>query len=97
MINHVFNNRVVVKPRDVEEKTSTGIYVPSAKGKKQQIGEVVAVGTGMVLDDGTRVPPESKVGDIVVFEQYAGTKIVDEGQLLIVLKETDLLVKLSGD
>ncbi len=95
MISHVYNNRIVVEPRDVEEKTSTGIYVPTAKGKKQQIGEVVAVGSGMVLNDGTKVPPESKVGDIVVFEQYAGTKIVDEGRALIVLKETDLLVKLG--
>lgn len=95
MISHVYNNRIVVEPRDVEEKTSTGIYVPTAKGKKQQIGEVIAVGSGMVLNDGTKVPPESKVGDIVVFEQYAGTKIVDEGRALIVLKETDLLVKLG--
>ena len=95
MISHVYNNRIVVEPRDVEEKTSTGIYVPTAKGKNQQIGEVIAVGSGMVLNDGTKVPPESKVGDIVVFEQYAGTKIVDEGRALIVLKETDLLVKLG--
>lgn len=95
MISHVYNNRIVVEPRDVEEKTSTGIYVPTAKGKKQQIGEVIAVGSGMVLNDGTKVPPESKVGDIVVFEQYAGTKIVDEGRALIVLKETDLLVRLG--
>lgn len=83
-------DRVVVRPLDREEKTSSGIFLPDTAKEKPQEGEVVAVGPGR-FEDGKRVELEVKVGDRVIFSKYAGTEIkVDEDEVLI-LRESDVL------
>lgn len=83
-------DRVVVRPLDREEKTSSGIFLPDTAKEKPQEGEVVAVGPGRI-EDGKRVELEVKTGDRVIFSKYAGTEIkVDEDDVLI-LRESDIL------
>ena len=79
-----------------EEKTSSGIYLPDTAAKeKPQTGKVIAVGKGKVLENGTRVEPEVKVGEVVVFAKYSGTEVkVDEKEYLI-LSERDILAVLD--
>lgn len=86
-----FGDRVVVKAIEAEEKTKGGIILPDMAKEKPQEGEVVAVGPGRVLDSGTRLAPEVKVGDHVIYTKYGGTEIkVDEVEYLVV-RESDLL------
>ena len=85
-------NRVIVKPEETTEKTKGGIYLPDTASKeKPQMGTVVAVGTGKVLDNGQKVPMEVKKNDKVIFSKYAGTEIkINEVEHLI-LSENDIL------
>lgn len=78
-------DRVVIKPGEEEEKTAGGIVLPDTAKKKPQEGEVIAVGSGKVLDDGTRVPLNVKKGDRVIYSKYAGTevRIGDEEYLIL--------------
>src|ERR1700694_5056783 len=84
-------DRVVVKPVDKEEKTKSGIVLPDTAKEKPQEGIVQAVGTGRILDNGTKVPMELKVGDKVLYAKYAGNEFkIDEIEYLIV-SEKDVL------
>ena len=86
-------DRVVVKPMEREEKTKSGIYLPDTAKEKPQEGEVLAVGPGRVSEDGKRIAPDVKVGDVVIYAKYGGTEIkVDEEELMI-LRESDILAK----
>ena len=83
-------DKIVVKPISAEQKLPSGIYVPDTAKEKPQQGEVLAVGSGRVLDNGTRIPMEVKVGDKVLYSKYGGTEIkIDEEELLI-LNERDV-------
>ena len=73
-------DRVIIKVLEKEEKTSTGIVLPDKAKEKPQEGEVIAVGPGRILDDGTRVQMDVKEGDKVVYSKYAGTEIKIEGE-----------------
>ncbi len=84
-------DRVVVKPIEEEEVTKSGIVLPDTAKEKPQKGEVLAVGTGKLLDNGERVPLEVKEGDIVVFAKYGGTEIELDGEEYVILSERDLL------
>ncbi len=84
-------DRVVVKPSTAEEKTKGGIVLPDTAKDKPQEGQVVAVGPGRLLDTGTRVDPEVKVGDIVVYSKYSGTEIKIDGDEHLILRESDIL------
>jgi chaperonin GroES len=84
-------DRVVVKVVEGEEKTKSGILLPDTAKEKPQEGEVVAVGTGRVLDNGQRLPMEVKVGDRVIFSKYAGTEVKIEGEEYLILSERDVL------
>src|SRR5438445_4391170 len=89
------NDRVVVKPVEKEEKTKSGIGLPDTAKEKPQEGIVEAVGTGRILDNGTKVQMELKVGDKVLFAKYAGNEFkVDEIKYLIV-SEKDVLAILA--
>lgn len=79
--------KVVVVPADEEEKTPGGIVLPDAAKKKPQEGQVVAVGSGRTLDDGTVVPLAVKVGDTVVYSKYGGTEVSLEGKDYVILDE----------
>ncbi|HHV79490.1 MAG TPA: co-chaperone GroES [Firmicutes bacterium] len=85
------NERVVVKPINVEEKTKGGIVLPDTAKDKPQEGEVVAVGPGRILENGTRIPPEVKVGDRVIFSKYSGTEFKMDGEEYLILRESDIL------
>jgi len=83
--------RVVIKPLPHEEVTKGGIVLPDTAKEKPQEGEVVAVGSGRLLDNGTRVAIDLKVGDKILFSKYAGNEVkIDEVEYLI-LREADVL------
>jgi len=84
-------DRVVIKAVNQEERTRGGIVLPDTAKDKPQEGEVVAVGPGKVLENGTKVAPEVKVGDRVIFSKYSGTEIKFEGDDLLILRESDIL------
>ncbi|NPV26129.1 MAG: co-chaperone GroES [Firmicutes bacterium] len=84
-------DRVVIKVLEIEEKTKSGIVLPDTAKEKPQEGEIKAVGTGRVLDNGQRVPLEVKVGDRVIFSKYAGTEVKVDGEEYLILSERDIL------
>ena len=84
-------DRVVVKVVEAEEKTKGGIILPDTAKDRPQEGEVVAVGSGRVLDNGQRVALEVKVGDLVVFSKYGGTEVKIEEDEYLVVRENDIL------
>jgi chaperonin GroES len=84
-------DRVVVKPVEKEEMTKSGIVIPDTVKEKPQEGIVEAVGTGRILDNGTRVPMEIEVGDKVLYAKYSGSEFkLDEIEYLII-QERDVL------
>jgi chaperonin GroES len=84
-------DHVLVKPLSKEEKTRGGIILPDTAKEKPQAGEVIAVGPGRVLDNGTRVQPEVKTGDKVIYAKYGGMEIKLEADEYLILRETDIL------
>lgn len=80
-------DKVVVKPSESEATTSGGIVLPDSAKKKPQEGEVVAVGPGRVLDDGSRKAPAVEVGQIVIYAKYGGNEVSVDGQEYIILDE----------
>ena len=82
-------DRVLVKVVAQEERTAGGILLPDAAREKPQTGEVVAVGPGRLKDDGSRVTPEVKVGDTVLYGKYSGTdiKLGDAEHMLVAEKD----------
>lgn len=83
--------RIVIKVLESEEKTKSGIVLPDTAKEKPQMGKVLAVGTGRLLDNGQTVPLEVKEGDTVLFAKYAGTEVKLEGEEYMILKESDVL------
>ncbi|NLW08282.1 MAG: co-chaperone GroES [Firmicutes bacterium] len=83
--------RIVIKVMESEEKTKGGIVLPDTAKEKPQMGKVLAVGTGRLLDNGERVPLEVKEGDTVLFAKYAGTEVKLDGEEYTVIKESDVL------
>lgn len=84
-------DRLLVKYSDEPEKSAGGIFIPETAKEKPQKGEVIAAGPGKVTDDGKLQAMEVKVGDIVLFEKYSGSKVnMDEGEFLII-REDDIL------
>lgn len=83
--------RIVLKVLESEEKTKSGIVLPDTAKEKPQMGKVLAVGSGKILDNGQKVPLEVKVDDQVLFAKYAGTEVKLDGEEYMVLKETDVL------
>jgi len=84
-------DRVIVKRVDEEEKTSGGIIIPDTAKEKPMEGEVVAVGGGKILDNGTKVPMDVKAGDRVLFGKYAGTEVKIDGVEHLIMREDDIL------
>ncbi|MHB8928040.1 MAG: co-chaperone GroES [Bacillota bacterium] len=84
-------DRVIVKVLEGEERTKGGIVLPDTAKEKPQEGEVKVVGSGRVLENGTKLAPEVKVGDIVVFAKYGGTEVKVNGEELLILRESDIL------
>jgi chaperonin GroES len=85
-------DRVVVKPLEAESKTKGGIVLPDTAKEKPQEAKVVAVGKGKVMENGTVVPLEVKVGDKVLYGKYSGNEITTkDGEELLIMREEDIL------
>ena len=83
-------DRVVVRRVEAETKSSGGIVIPDSAAEKPQQGEVLAVGTGKKLDNGQVQPMDLKVGDQIVFGQYAGNSIKLDGEEVLIMNESDI-------
>ncbi len=84
-------DRVVVKGQAREAVTRSGIVLPETTKEKPQEGEILAVGTGKILDNGKRSPVEVTVGQHVLFAKYAGTEVKIDGQEYLILRESDIM------
>ena len=84
-------DRLVIKPTPREEMTKSGIVLPDTAKEKPQEGEVLAVGPGRVLDDGTRSQMDVAVGQKVLYAKYAGTEFKVETEDLLIISEKDIL------
>lgn len=84
-------DRILVKRLTEEEKTKGGIIIPDTAKEKPQEGEVIAVGNGKILDNGTKVNIEVKVGDRVLFSKYSGTEVKMDGDEYTIMREDDIL------
>ncbi|MGB0449735.1 MAG: co-chaperone GroES [Porticoccaceae bacterium] len=85
------HDRVIVRREEEEAKTAGGILLPGSAQEKPNQGEVIAVGSGRILDNGDLRAVDVKVGDTVVFGKYAGQDTIDvDGEELIILSETDI-------
>jgi len=85
-------DRVLIRPSEEEEVTSAGIVLPDTARKRPQEGEVLAVGSGRMLDSGERVPINVKVGDVVIYSKYAGTEVKLGGEDMMIIDEDSILV-----
>lgn len=85
-------DRIVIKPLEAETKTKGGILLPETAKEKPQQGEVIAVGKGRILDNGSVAAPEVKVGDKVLYGKYSGNEITTkDGDELLIMREEDIL------
>jgi len=85
------HDRVIVKRLEEERKTASGIVIPDTAAEKPDTGEVIAVGTGKVLEDGKVRPLEVKTGDKVLFGKYSGQTVKVDGVEYLVMREEDLM------
>ena len=89
-------DRVVVKPLQAETTSRGGIVLPDTAKERPQQAEVLAVGPGKTLDNGTVVAVEVKVGDKVVYSKYGGTEIKVGGEEYVILRQDDILGVVEG-
>jgi chaperonin GroES len=87
-------DRVAIKPVEESAEMRGGLYIPDTAKEKPIQGEILAVGPGR-MEKGTRVPMELKVGDRVVYGKYTGTQVELDGEEIILIKESDVIAKLS--
>lgn len=92
----LFDDRVLVKPNAAEEKTTGGIIIPDTAKEKPQKGTVVAVGKGKYAEQtGNLIPISIKVGDTVMYSKYGGTEINIEGEDYLIMRASDILIKIK--
>ena len=84
-------DRALVEPSEREDVTKSGIVLPDTAKEKPQEGTVVSVGSGRLLDDGTKVPMEVKKGNKVLYGKYSGTELKIEGKDYLIVSEKDIL------
>ena len=89
-------DRLIVQVVEEEEQTASGIVLPDTAKEKPQRGKVLAMGDGKMDEDGDRIPVDVAEGDEVLYSKYGGTDIVVEGEDLLVLRESDVLAKVTG-
>ena len=85
------HDRVLIRRLEEERKTASGIVIPDTAAEKPDTGEVVAVGTGKVTEDGKVLPPSVKVGDKVLFAKFSGQTVKVKGEELLVVREDDIM------
>lgn len=84
------HDRVIVKPSEPEEVTKGGIILPDTAKERPQQGEVIAVGTGKLTEDGKVIPLQVKVGDKVIYGKYSGTEVNIDGEEYLIMRESDI-------
>ncbi len=90
-------DRLIVKAVEEDQTTASGIVLPDTAKEKPQKGKVLAVGDGKWDEDGEkRIPLDVAEGDEVLYSKYGGTEIVVDGDDLLVLRESDVLAKVTG-
>ena len=86
------SDHIILEPIKEEMVTEAGIILPeTAEREKPQKGKIIAVGPGRMKDDGTRIPIEAKIGDIVLFHQYGPSEIKIDKKEYLVAKEDDII------
>ena len=85
------HDRVVVRVIEGKDKTAGGIIIPDTAKEKPQEGEVVAVGKGKVLENGSRLDPDVKAGDRILFGKYSGTEVKLDGEEYLIMREDEIL------
>lgn len=88
-------DRVIIELIEAEEKTSSGIVLPGSAQEKPQEGKVIAVGNGMIRDNGQRTELEVAEGDRIIFSKYAGSELKYDGKEYLILRENDILAILG--
>ena len=89
------HDRVVVRRIESEAKSAGGIIIPDTAKEKPQEGEVLAIGNGKILENGTKVALDVKVGDKILFGKYTGTDIKIDGEDVLILREDEVLAVLA--
>jgi chaperonin GroES len=84
-------DRVLIRPKETEEKTASGIVLPDTAKEKPQEGEIIAVGPGAKDENGNRIPMDVKEGDKVLYSKYSGTEVKIDGVEHLILRESDIL------
>lgn len=84
-------DRVLIKRVEEKEQVRGGIIIPDSAKEKPQEGEVVAIGNGKVLENGTRIEPGVQVGDRVLFGKYSGSEIKLDDEEYLILREDEIL------
>jgi chaperonin GroES len=90
-------DRVIVKRIETQRTTASGIVIPDSVAEKPEQGEVIAVGSGRLLQDGTLRALQLKVGDQVLFGKYAGQTVKVDGEELLVMREEDVMGVIEAD
>ncbi|MBS3742941.1 MAG: co-chaperone GroES [Wenzhouxiangellaceae bacterium] len=90
------HDRVIVKRVEEERTTPGGIVIPESAAEKPIRGEVVAVGNGKILEDGSKRELDVKVGDKVLFGKYSGTEVKVEDEELLVMREEDVMAVIES-
>ena len=88
-------DRVVIRPTPKEEVSKGGIVLPDTAKEKPQEGKIIAAGPGRLTEEGNRVAMEVKKGDKVIYSKYAGTEFKLDGEELIIMREGDILARMS--
>ncbi|QDC10891.1 co-chaperone GroES [Oceanicola sp. D3] len=85
------HDRVVVRRVESDEKTAGGLIIPDSAKEKPAEGEVISVGAGARDDAGSRIAPDVKAGDRVLFGKWSGTEVQIDGEELLIMKESDIM------
>jgi chaperonin GroES len=88
-------DRLIVQAVEEELTTASGLVLPETAKEKPQKGKIIAIGDGKLDENGKRIPLEVKEGDEVLYSKYGGTEIKIDGEDLLVLRESDVLAKVS--
>jgi len=89
------HDRLVVRRIEEKETAKGGIIIPDTAKEKPQEGQVLAAGNGKVLENGTKVALDVKVGDKILFGKYSGTEIRIDGEDVLILREDEVLAVLA--
>lgn len=90
------HDRIIVKRFEEGEVVKGGIIIPDTAKEKPQQGQVVAVGNGKILENGTKLPLDVKAGDTILFGKYSGNEIKIDDEELLILREDEVLGVIEG-